>query len=131
MAEFNVLKGETLKEINVESDERITFVTESGKKYLMYHSQDCCEFVTIESINGDLKGIIGYPVLNAEERTNSETHPEGVDLTNIYDDSFTWTFYVIETIKETVTIRWLGESNGYYSEEVDFEDITEGMDNVW
>lgn len=83
----------------------------------MYHSQECCEFVVVEDIIGDLDDLIGTPILKVE-KTTSDENPEGIDKG--YQDSFTWTFYHFATIKGYVTIRWYGESNGYYSEDIDF-----------
>lgn len=101
-----------------EEGDCILFITVENEKFRMFHEQDCCESVYIESINGDLSNLIGTPVLLAEEVTNNEKDEEN-------DISSTWTFYKIGTIKGTVTIRWCGTSNGYYSERVDIITIPE------
>jgi hypothetical protein len=109
------LIGKILINIDNESDE-IVFHTEAGEIWRMNHCQDCCESVTVEDICGDLEDLLNTPIVQAFEKTNSDENPPGVTLE--YQDSFTWTFYTLATIKGTVTIRWYGESNGYYSEEV-------------
>lgn len=88
----------------------------------MYHSQDCCETVYIEDINGnkDLNGAIFYEVIQ------KECDMDGID----YDDSFTWTFYTIITSKGYLDIRWYGASNGYYSESVDVEFLFNNKDLI-
>lgn len=112
------LVGKTLISAQVNSDnDRIEFKDIEGGEYVMYHSQDCCENVSIESIDGDLNDLIGTPITQAEERTSNENQR------NHYDDSFTWTFYSFATVKGYVTIRWYGTSNGYYSESVDFQKL--------
>jgi hypothetical protein len=116
---INEFIGKTFVEIlGGKGDENIIFVENNGKRYEMYHSQDCCEQVYIEDICGDLDWLIGAPIISASEDTNSEDNQK-----DKYDDSFTWTFYNIATAKGHVTIRWYGTSNGYYSESVDLEKI--------
>lgn len=120
---FGDLVGKTLSSVNQQDDERITFTTVDGESYLMYHRQDCCESVTIEDVNGDLNDLVGTPILFAEESSSNDRPPD-VPAPEYGDDSETWTFYRIGTVKGTVVIRWYGSSNGYYSESVDFERVS-------
>ncbi len=109
-----------LESVKRTDDEELIFTCDTGEVYRMYHEQDCCESVYIEDIVGDIYDIVGSVIVEAECVTNSDD--EGEDWT---DDSFTWTFYKIGTAKGFVTIRWYGESNGYYSEEVTFERVSD------
>lgn len=112
------LLGETIEKLDIthteESPHEILFICKSGRKFLMHHEQDCCERVLLIDTAGDLIDLIDNPVLVAEEETNQEEHPT---------TSETWTFYKLATIKGSVTLRWHGESNGYYSESVSFSEL--------
>jgi hypothetical protein len=123
-AAFSILVGKTLAKITglEKGSDAVIFTTEDGERFRMYHWQDCCESVSIEDVAGDVEDLIGERVAFAEESTSTE-NPVGVDVSDLYQDSFTWTFYRIGTNKGTVVIRWYGESNGYYSESVSFEKV--------
>ena len=116
---IDVLNGKTLVSIDKDDDDTVlVFETDDGTKYRMEHQQDCCERVYLEEIFGDLTDLLNTPILHASERTSGENP---VDYkSDKYQDRFTWTFYELRTIKGSVTLRWYGESNGYYSESVDF-----------
>jgi hypothetical protein len=116
---FETLKGQVVTKITA-SDDTISFETQDGSSYLMYHSQDCCESVYVESIVGDLDDLLDSEVLLAEEVSN-ETPPDWT--ADKYAESYTWTFYKLATRKGYVDIRWFGESNGYYSESVEFAKV--------
>jgi hypothetical protein len=118
MENIEILLGLTLTKIeSVDNNSELVFHCEDGRVFRMYHYQDCCENVELEDIEGDFSDLIGSPITQAEEAISSEVFngkPQD-------PDSFTWTFYKLATVKGYVTLRWLGESNGYYSETVDFE----------
>lgn len=117
---IEVLKGKIIESIVMDDDKsRIQFKISDSEIYAMYHRQDCCESVIVEDVIGDFSDLLNSPILEAEEVSSTED-PEG--FTREYQpDSCTWTFYKLGTINGSVTIRWPGESNGYYSESVDFE----------
>ena len=95
----------------VADEDTVTFENDQVR-YTLYHEQDCCESVVVEDIIGDIEDLEGWPLLISREDTNAD-EPE---LCN--EESYTWTFYNFATLKGYVTIRFLGTSNGYYSEEV-------------
>jgi len=94
----------------------MTFETAQGERFMFAHSQDCCESVDINDIVGDLQDLVGEPLLVAEEVRGATPEP---DLDEEHYESYTYTFYKFATRKGYVDVRWLGESNGYYSESVD------------
>lgn len=114
------LLGLTMASVK-QDDEEIHFTATDGRKFKLFHSQDCCEVVTIEDISGDLADLVGSPLLQAEENSSEEA-PPGVKSPE-YAESQTWTFYKFATMKGYVTIRFYGASNGYYSESVDFVEL--------
>jgi hypothetical protein len=97
-------------------------IANDRESYVFAHIQDCCESVTVDDIVGDLQDLVGTPILVAEEANG--TVPESYQC----NESCSWTFYKFATFKGWVDVRWLGESNGYYSESVDLFHITKIID---
>ena len=78
-----------------------------GVVFKFFHFQECCENVWIEDIVGDLDDLKGEPLTEAEVVT------EECDVGASHQ---TWSFFKFGTSKGCVTVRWCGESNGFYSE---------------
>ena len=116
MTQISELVGVTLDAIDgaTAGSEEVLFRATDGRVWRMYHYQDCCESVDVNEVIGDISDLIGSPIARAEEVSNSDKPNDGGD------NSWTWTFYKLATIKGEVVLRWLGSSNGYYSEDVDF-----------
>lgn len=112
---FGTLKGLVIISATgiEEGHDEILLTTECGKQFKMYHEQDCCESVYIDDVCGDVDDILNDEIMHAEERSNNPDTGEDFE-------SVTYTFYDIQTSKGSLNIKWYGESNGYYSESVDF-----------
>lgn len=117
---IELLKNKVIEKIDRNGNESLFFRLKDGDVFKMYHDQDCCEDVYLDDIVGDLNDLIDSPIIMAELSTNSG------DLEDY--NSYTWSFYKLATIKGYVTLRWYGESNGYYSEGVEFEKINKNID---
>lgn len=125
MSDVSELIGKTLTKIEGIDDQysdEIIFHCDDGTQYKMYHPQDCCESVSVEEVIGDCNDLIGTPIVVAEKVSYCNEAPPGEEMPE-YAEDIEWTFYKFRTIKGDVTIRWLGESNGYYSTSVYFERI--------
>lgn len=124
---INRFVGKTLTKVENLDNERLIFTFDDGTEYQAYHMQDCCESVYIYDVVGDVDilggvvGILNSPILLAEEEVLNKYPPDVPTpkySEGCYTESYTWTIYHIRTEKGYVAFRWLGESNGYYSESV-------------
>lgn len=115
--EYDVIKGKIVSDVKgaEKGSEELSIVFSDGSSCLFYHDQDCCETVEIEDVVGDFSDFIGQPLTMIEERISEEGPEDG------WYDHITWTFYEFVCPKGSVTVRWFGASNGYYSESVDFQ----------
>jgi len=111
------LVGEILTHIDIDPDnDVILLTTQSGRQVRIFHDQDCCESVAIKGTDGEWHNLIGKPIVEA-------TQEESQDDTSEFE-SCTHTQLSFRVDDATVISRWIGTSNGCYSESVDLEEIT-------
>lgn len=84
---------------------------EDGYTFHMWHSQDCCESVSIEDIDYSFDSLQGAIWYECEVYSKDASDECG-------DGAAEYTFYTIRTDRGYAWIRWYGESNGYYSTSV-------------
>lgn len=90
-----------------EQSDDITIRFTDGSSFWMHHYQDCCEGVYLTDIDGSINvGDVWHGFDESSEEQECD-----------YGDC-TWTFYTLHTNKGYVWLRWIGESNGYYSTSV-------------
>lgn len=112
---YTDLIGKTFTNVWVTQDMEQMRFENAEECYMFYHDLDYSETVEISQIDGNLSDLIGSPIKMAESVE-----------TKVQESGFAWgsethTFYRFATSKGYVTVRWVGESNGYYSESVDFK----------
>lgn len=68
-----------------------------------------------------MERLINSPILVSEERKSKDA-PKIKGEEEWYNTQ--WTFYEFATIKGSVTLRWYSAASKYYSEDVDFFQIS-------
>ena len=106
-----VLEGHTVASVEHANDE-VSFVLTDGREFKLYHLQDCCEYVSVESGAEDLPKLVGKTIVKVLEIIE---HPE-----NTSDSATRTTFEFVLKDAKPIKLVWLGTSNGYYSESVSF-----------
>ena len=142
--DISTLNGLVITGLNLQSDEivlrcedRQRSIKHDVRGFRFYHNQDCCESVNIISIEGDLMALIGEQIIEATQDSDEATHDWDISSKSCWPNSWgprpAWVSGFFESATRTmlsfrtkhglVKIVWLGESNGYYSESVDMEEI--------
>lgn len=120
---LSIIRTEASREDWRNNADTITIVCETGETYRFWHERDCCESVEIYDITGgSLSDLIGKKLIDVTEEISSERWPDDVQ-TPEYLESYTWTTHTFKTESTCIRVRWLGESNGYYSESVSLDKI--------
>ena len=106
-ANFFELVGRTIVDITaIEPEGDYIQIKTNDGTYSIYHQQDCCEFVRITKVIGNPQDLVGQEIVFAED---DSVNASGGTLT---------TQKLCAANGAELTIVWLGESNGYYSETV-------------
>ena len=107
---FEQLQGMTITAVVYKEPSESLLIHLNTHVLEMIHHQDCCETVYLADVVGSFEDLIGYPLLEVSESI--------VDIATAGSSS-TASYYNFRTVKASVQLRWVGESNGYYSETVD------------
>ena len=124
MASTDILSllNRTFVKVENLDDRSVRFTAADGYMVEMFHEQECCEDVYLEDVVGDLSDLENSEIVRAE-KTDREIEESDYGIKG-------WTFYNISTVKGSVTLRWCGSSNGYYSIDVGIHSNTAGIP-VW
>jgi hypothetical protein len=120
-ANFFELKGQVVKEItDLEIGTQEVFIRTNDGTYKLYHEQDCCEYVRVVKVIGNVNELIGE-IIFAEEDAGANDPDWYTEYERLC--SHTWTKYALKTKNASLEFWFLGESNGYYSENVSIKKI--------
>lgn len=104
-------------------DEGAVIFKNENETVFFTHDQSCCECVRFESTDIPLEEMQGHKILSAKCRTVLRETEDG-------DNRDTRYIFDIEGVG-TATMRWSGQSNGWYSTAVDIYYQDDTIYNAW
>ena len=107
--------GRVVKYVDIDHDQ-MKITCEDNSVFTFYHEQDCCECVYIADTEGEPMSLKGWKLLLVDMEATKESSWDR-------DESKTTTVVKFVTDENTVSVKWIGESNGYYSESVDLREF--------
>lgn len=107
------LIGKVINKID-RNNEDLTISTSDGFVYTMSPASDMV-FTTLDIV-GDIEDLLRTPIVSAYDSTGGSAA------------GGKHTFYIFRTFKGDVTLCWKCSGNGYYSEEIKFKCIKEGIE---
>ena len=109
-SKFKQIQGMTITAVVYKESDESLLIHLNTHVLEMIHHQDCCETAYLADVVGSFEDLIGYPLLEVSE---------SVVCIPTECESATASYYNFKTAKASVQLRWIGESNGFYSETVD------------
>lgn len=106
---FSELIGKVIIAVMQIKDE-VYFLTGDGFLFVLYHPLACCESVELEEVyGGKLEDLIGKTIVRSTIDVVDNSEETGWGRTS---------FYTLRTNEDTITMRWVGQSNGSYGVDV-------------
>ena len=93
----------------------VLYILTTYRVFALRHVRNCCEAVWLADGADEIENMVGEEI----RKIRIDVSPKGTD-----EQSITWTFVNIQTNRDSYNLRWVVESNGYYSETIQLDDLT-------
>lgn len=126
--DLTILKKFKVLEVNTTSKKQIfSILNEDSNEYklIFYHEQDCCEYVRLVDFKGTFDHSVSWFELNLTKIEIQKTKTEFPEKYKDYiAEGESYTFTTVKFLNEKSEVMyqsdWLGSSNGYYNECVQY-----------
>lgn len=105
LTEIELLRGQTVVNMWI-GQEEISFSTESGETFRMYHDKVCCDKGHLNGVSGGIGDLLFSPLLLAMQYTAKECYEDEGNFVGSANE----TAFIFTTEKGSVVISWKGSA---------------------